>query len=72
MAMDYLLQLHLKKMGATVVIITHKVSLLANIDKLMIMQDGAITAFGPRESVLQTLMQQQQKQMQPQQEALRG
>ncbi len=63
---------HLKKMGATVVIITHKVSLLANIDKLMIMQDGAITAFGPRESVLQTLMQQQQKQMQPQQEALRG
>lgn len=55
---------HLKKLGTTVVIITHKISLLSGVDKLMIMQDGAIAAFGPREEVLQALLQQQQKQLQ--------
>ncbi|MDD2734500.1 MAG: type I secretion system permease/ATPase [Desulfuromonadaceae bacterium] len=59
----------LKKMGTTVVIITHKVSLLANVDKLLVMQDGAIAAFGPREGVLQHLLQQQQKMLQQQQAA---
>ena len=59
---------HLKKMGATVVIITHKVSLLSGVDKLMIMNDGAIAAFGPREGVLQRpLEQQKQLQQKPQQ-----
>ena len=59
---------HLKKMGATVVIITHKVSLLSGVDKLMIMNDGAIAAFGPREGVLQRLLEQQkQLQQKPQQ-----
>lgn len=59
----------LKKMGTTVVIITHKVSLLASVDKLLVMQDGAIAAFGPREGVLQHLLQQQQKMLQQQQAA---
>lgn len=60
---------HLKQMGATVVIITHKVSLLSSVDKLLVMQDGAVAAFGPRDGVLQALMQQQQKQQQKQQQA---
>jgi PrtD family type I secretion system ABC transporter len=56
---------HLKQMGTTVVIITHKVSLLSSVDKLLILQDGALAAFGPREGILQQLQQkflQQQKQ----------
>ena len=60
---------YLKQMGTTVVIITHKVSLLSNVDKLLVMQDGALAVFGPREGVLQHLLQQQQKQLQQQAEA---
>ena len=44
-------------MGATVVIITHKVSLLSNVDKLLVIQDGAMVAFGPREGILKQLQQ---------------
>jgi PrtD family type I secretion system ABC transporter len=50
----------LKSLGTTVVVITHKVSLLSSVDKLLIMQDGAVAVFGPRESVLQGLLQRQQ------------
>lgn len=56
MAMAYL-----KRMGATVVVITHKVSLLSNVDKLLVMQDGALAVFGPRDGVLQHLAKQQQQ-----------
>ena len=57
---------HLKKMGATVVLITHKMSLLSSVEKLMIMQDGVLAAFGPRDDVLQALQQQKQQLMQQQ------
>ncbi len=53
---------YLKQLGTTVAIITHKVSLLANVDKLLVMHDGALAVFGPREGVLQHLLQQQQEQ----------
>jgi len=57
---------HLKKLQSTAVVITHKMSLLAAVDKLLVMQDGALVAFGPREAVLAHLMQQQQQQQQGQ------
>lgn len=50
----------LKQSGATVVVVTHKVSLLASVDKLMILQDGAMVGFGPRAEILQQLMSKQQ------------
>ncbi|MDD5104208.1 MAG: type I secretion system permease/ATPase [Desulfuromonadaceae bacterium] len=59
---------YLKQMGTTVVVITHKVSLLSNVDKLLVLQDGALAVFGPRDGVLQHLVQQQQKQQQAQQQ----
>ncbi|NJD38581.1 MAG: type I secretion system permease/ATPase [Geobacter sp.] len=55
---------YMKQLGTTVVVITHKVSLLSNVDKLLVLQDGALAVFGPREGVLQHLAQQQQKQQQ--------
>ncbi len=55
---------YMKQMGTTVVVITHKVSLLSNVDKLLVVQDGTLAVFGPREGVLQHLMQQQQAAMQ--------
>jgi PrtD family type I secretion system ABC transporter len=62
---------YMKQLGTTVVIITHKVSLLSNVDKLLVMQDGTLAVFGPREGVLQHLLQQQQQaqQQQAQQQA---
>lgn len=64
MAMAYL-----KRMGTTVVVITHKVSLLSNVDKLLVMQDGMLAVFGPRDGVLQHLAQQQQQAAAAQQQA---
>ena len=61
---------HLKKTGATVVIVTHKVSLLTCVDKLLIMRDGAVADFGPMNEVLQRLQQQQLQQQQLQQQQL--
>ena len=52
---------YLKQLGSTVVVVTHKVSLLANVDKLLVMQDGALALFGPREAVLAHLIQRQQE-----------
>jgi PrtD family type I secretion system ABC transporter len=59
---------YLKQMGTTVVVITHKVSLLSNVDKLLLMSDGAMAMFGPREGVMKQLLEQQQKQLQQQQQ----
>lgn len=52
----------LKQMGTTLVIITHKVSLLSNVEKLLVLQDGAVAAFGPQPAVMQQLAEQRQKQ----------
>lgn len=42
----------LKAMGATVVLVTHKINILSIVDKLMIMQDGMVQAFGSRDEIL--------------------
>lgn len=52
---------HLKKNGVTVIIVTHKVSLLANVDKLLVMHEGTLAVFGPRNAVLAHLAQKQQE-----------
>jgi ATP-binding cassette subfamily C exporter for protease/lipase len=45
--------LHARK--ATVVLITHRVSILQATNKLLYMQDGAVKLFGPTEQVLESL-----------------
>ena len=47
---------NLKALKTTVVIITHKVNVLAVVDKILIMADGAAQAFGTREAILPRLM----------------
>ncbi|NYT45446.1 type I secretion system permease/ATPase [Alcaligenaceae bacterium] len=49
----------LKRRGATVIVITHRMNILNAVDKLMVMRDGAMTLFGPREDVLKALRQHQ-------------
>lgn len=45
----------LKSRGATVVIITHRTTTLPVTDKLLVMNDGQVVFFGPRDEVLASL-----------------
>jgi len=49
----------LKARGTTVVIITHRMSVLGAVDKLLVLRDGALTMYGARDEVLKALRQQQ-------------
>lgn len=49
----------LKRRGTTVIVITHRLNILAAVDKLLVMREGVMTLFGPREDVLKALRQQQ-------------
>jgi PrtD family type I secretion system ABC transporter len=42
----------LKADGVTVVIVAHRPSLLAGVDKLLVLRDGVVEAFGPREQIM--------------------
>lgn len=43
---------HLKRSRATVLVITHKTSLLQGVDRIMVLKDGQIQMFGPRDKIL--------------------
>jgi type I secretion system ABC transporter, PrtD family len=51
----------LKLTGATVFVITHRTNIVSQLDRLMVMSDGAISLYGPREQVLAELAQRAQK-----------
>lgn len=42
----------IKKMGSTIVIVSHKPNLLVHADKVLVLRDGNIEAFGPKQEVL--------------------
>jgi ABC-type protease/lipase transport system fused ATPase/permease subunit len=42
----------LKEEGVTLIVIAHRPSLLLSMDKLLVLREGAIEAFGPRQDVL--------------------
>lgn len=45
----------LKSKGVTLVFITHRINLLAAATQMMIMKDGTVSAYGPRDEVLNAL-----------------
>ncbi len=47
---------NLKALKTTVVVITHKVNVLAVVDKILIMAEGAVQAFGTRDVILPRLL----------------
>lgn len=49
----------LKQKQATVIVITHRNNVLANVDKLLILNDGLVSVYGPKEQVIAHLQQQQ-------------
>lgn len=54
--------LNLKRMGSTVVMVTHKSSVLSIVDNIMLMQDGQIAMYGPRQEIMARLAAMQQAQ----------
>jgi ABC-type protease/lipase transport system fused ATPase/permease subunit len=45
----------LKQAKVTTIIVTHRQSIIANVDKLLVMEAGAVKSFGPKERVLAEL-----------------
>jgi ABC-type protease/lipase transport system fused ATPase/permease subunit len=46
-----------KASGATVVIVSHKPSLFRTADKMLLLRDGVVEMFGPRDQVLAKVVQ---------------
>jgi ATP-binding cassette subfamily C protein EexD len=51
----------LKQKSCTTLMITHRASVLSLVDKLMLMNDGLVVGFGPRDEVLQKMKATQTK-----------
>ena len=47
--------LDLKKQGATVIVISHRTSILTVVDKMLLLQEGTQVSFGSREQVMKQL-----------------
>ncbi len=52
---------NLKAQGTTVVLISHRHTILSQVDKILLMSDGIAAAFGPRDEVLGKMKQAQQQ-----------
>jgi ATP-binding cassette subfamily C exporter for protease/lipase len=48
----------LKAQGRTVVVITHRMSTLSAVDKILVLADGAVATFGPRDEVFKSMQAQ--------------
>jgi ATP-binding cassette subfamily C exporter for protease/lipase len=55
--------LALKRCGSTVVVITHRSSVFPAVDKILILRDGQLSGFGPRDEVLAALNKARQAQV---------
>jgi ABC-type protease/lipase transport system fused ATPase/permease subunit len=45
----------LKAAGTTIVVIAHRPAVLAAVDKILVLRDGAVEAFGPRAEIVARL-----------------
>ena len=45
----------IKRMGCTVIVITHRTMVLQSVDKILVMKAGLAAAFGPKDQVLASL-----------------
>lgn len=52
--------LELKRRGTTVLLITHRTSIIGAVDKLLFLADGAVQIYGPRDQVLLAIQQKNQ------------
>jgi ATP-binding cassette subfamily B protein len=61
-----------KQQKKTVIFTTHKMNLLALTDKILVMQDGLVVGFGPRDEILNQMVAQQQATQKAQVDAQAG
>lgn len=61
---------NMKAYGATVVVISHRSNVLQAADKLLILRDGQVQTFGPRDQVLNAIREAKEKQLQQIKEAI--
>jgi len=47
---------HLRERGATVIVITHRMNVLAGVSKVLVLKEGMVENFGPRDQVLAAVM----------------
>jgi ATP-binding cassette, subfamily C, bacterial exporter for protease/lipase len=59
----------LRQRGKTIVLITHRTSIISATNKLLLLREGAVAAFGPTNQVLQALQEQNQKMLEAQRAA---
>lgn len=55
----------LRQTGATLFVITHRTNIVSQLDRLMVMNAGIISLYGPREHVLAELNAQRQQAQMP-------
>ncbi len=48
--------LYVKKRNATLILVTHRRNILSVVDKVLVLEDGRLRLFGPRDAVLERLM----------------
>lgn len=58
--------LSLKTLGTTIIVITHRTNVLAAVDLMLVLQDGQVKAYGPRDEVLAALQRATQPAPPPQ------
>lgn len=46
----------LKECGATVILVTHRINILRHADRVLVLENGAVDRFGPRDGVLSELL----------------
>lgn len=61
----------MKQAGSTVFVITHRTNILSQLDRLLVMQGGLISMYGPRDQVMEELNKQHQA-AQPQAQVAAG
>ncbi len=47
----------LRQTGSTVVLITHRTNIISSVNKILLLREGQVAAFGPRDDVLKALAQ---------------
>jgi PrtD family type I secretion system ABC transporter len=62
----------LRDAGTTLVVVSHRPSLLADVDKLLVLKDGQIDLFGPRAEVMARLNRNGRSQVHPVRELIPG
>jgi ATP-binding cassette, subfamily C, bacterial exporter for protease/lipase len=60
----------LRRRGKTIVLITHRTSVIGVTNKLLLLREGVVNAFGPTNQVLQALQEQNQKMVEAQRAAI--